>query len=73
MPTNPAVLRAVNDELLAQPDEKARANVIYDVTRQCYDTIKRLSQGLDTPERFSAGEVSDAALAHQSRMHGWGE
>jgi hypothetical protein len=79
MATTQDLLRAIDAELRAQPDEKARADVIYDVVRRCYDTVKSLSGGGrigvfddDDDERMSVGAVSDAALQHQSTMHGWG-
>lgn len=76
-----ALLQAIDDELRTQPDERARADIIYDVVRRCYDTVKSINAGgrlfvFDDPddenERMSVAKVSDAALHHQGAMHGWG-
>lgn len=57
-----------------RPAAAARAKLLYDVTRACYDGIKfrpDAPAGDDDEERFSAAKVSDEANAHEDRVNGW--
>ncbi len=64
---------AIADAMQSQPDAVSRAQLLYDITRAGYDAIKDLNNGTDSDddERFSAGKVSDEALAHQDRIDAW--
>ncbi len=51
-----------------QPSPELRADLVYDIVRELYDLAK---EWYPSNERDSLAMVSDAALAHQDRMHGW--
>jgi len=64
---------AIGDAMQSQPDAVSRAQLLYDITRAGYDAIKNLNNETDSDEdeQFSAGKVSDEALAHQDRIDAW--
>lgn len=59
---------AIRGAIEAQPDAHGRARVIYNVVRECYDTVKRIGLGADTPERIGVAKISDAANTHEYQM-----
>lgn len=50
-------------ERCATPQQ--RAELVYDLTRACYDWVKTYQSA---PERASLGTVTDAALRHAAAM-----
>jgi hypothetical protein len=36
--------------------------------RECYDAVKRINDGDDTPERWGVGKISDAPNEHEYQM-----
>jgi hypothetical protein len=65
--TSPELLAAVDRELRLHPlDASARARVVLQIVRRCYDTVKfMVGADLDTDERFSLGKLVDAAYEHE--------
>lgn len=65
--TSSQLLNAIDHELRLHPsDPSARARIVLEVVRRCYDTIKAMGgPDSDTDERFSLGQLVDAAYEHQ--------
>lgn len=65
--TSPEILSALDQELRRHPaDAAARARVVLQVVRRCYDTVKfMVGPDLDTDERSSLGRLVDAAYEHE--------
>ena len=64
-----ALALALDAAFLAQTSATERSDLVYELVRRAYDLVKFHAD--DEAERDSLGLVSDAALAHQCRMHGW--
>lgn len=69
--TSPELLDAVDRELRLHPlDSSARARVVLQIVRRCYDTVKfMVGPDVDTDERFSLGKLVDAAYEHEELCH----
>lgn len=73
-PTDSELYQLVRRAMTERPDASARARLIYEVTRACYDAIKfhpDVRFDADQEERYSAAKVSDEADAHETRMRRW--
>ena len=71
---NEELYELVRRAISQRSDAAARAKLLCDVTRACYDGIKfrpDAPAGDDDEERFSAAKVSDEANAHEDRINGW--
>lgn len=59
---------AIRAAIEAQPNAYGRSRVIYNIVRECYDAVKRINDGDDTPERRGVGKISDAEDEHEYQM-----
>ena len=59
---------ALDAAFLAQTSAAERSDLVYEIVRRSYDLVKAHGE---PDERDSLATVSDAALSHQDRMHGW--